>query len=475
MKNDTYNHFYLFVISMISAMGGFLFGYDWVVIGGAKPFYERFFEITQSPAAQGWAMSCALVGCLAGVAISGALSDRYGRKKLLMLSAALFLVSSGLTGAAHSFQSFVIYRIIGGIGIGLASNLSPMYIAEVTPAHLRGKYVSINQLTLVIGILAAQLFNWWIADPVPEGATDAFILQSWNGQTGWRIMFWAALAPSALFLLLLIWLPESPRWLATRQHTDKARQVLARIGGERHAQTELQAIVQTMDADTRMHWRQLLRPGVSRILIIGIVIAAFQQWCGINVIFNYAEEVFRAAGYGVSQTLLNIVITGSVNLIFTLVAMYTVDRWGRRRLMIFGACGLALIYAIMGTLYYMHFSGWPLLLLVVLAICCYAMSLAPVTWVVLSEIFPNSLRGSMMAIATLALWAASFGLTYTFPLLNSALGAAGTFWLYGVICVGGFIFIRAYLPETKGRSLEEIEQDMIGDKNTAGAEPVTAG
>ncbi len=466
MKNYRYNHIYLFVISMISAMGGFLFGYDWVVIGGAKPFYERFFGITDSPAAQGWAMSCALVGCLAGAAISGMLSDRYGRKKLLMLSAALFLLSAGFTGAAHSFNSFIVYRIIGGIGIGLASNLSPMYIAEVTPAHLRGKYVSINQLTLVIGILAAQLFNWWVADPVPAGATDAMILQSWNGQTGWRIMFWAALAPSAIFLLLLIWLPESPRWLATRQYTDKARKVLSRIGGNEHAEAELKAIEQTLAADTRVHWKQLLQPGVSRILLIGVVIAAFQQWCGINVIFNYAEEVFAAAGYGVSDILFNIVITGGVNLVFTLVAMYTVDRWGRRGLMLMGAGGLALIYAIMGALYYMQLSGWPLLLLVVLAIACYAMSLAPVTWVVLSEIFPNRLRGSMMSIATLSLWAASFGLTYTFPLLNSALGAAGTFWGYGLVCIAGFLFIRAYLPETKGKTLEEIEA-ATGSAQTA--------
>jgi len=461
MKNEQYNHTYLFAISMISAMGGFLFGYDWVVIGGAKPFYERYFGITDAPAAQGWAMSCALVGCLAGAAISGMLSDRYGRKKLLMLAAALFLLSAGCTGAAHSFNGFIMYRIIGGVGIGLASNLSPMYIAEVTPAHLRGKYVSINQLTLVVGILAAQLFNWWVAEPVPAGATDDFILRSWNGQTGWRIMFWAALAPSALFLLLLCWLPESPRWLATRQYTDRARQVLARIGGEAHARRELQAIAQTADAAAGVHWRQLVQPGVSRILVLGIIIAAFQQWCGINVIFNYAEEVFAAAGYGVSDILFNIVITGSVNLVFTLVAMYTVDRWGRRALMLVGAGGLALIYAIMGALYYMHFSGWPLLLLVVLAIACYAMSLAPVTWVVLSEIFPNRLRGGMMAIATLSLWAASFGLTYTFPLLNSALGASGTFWGYGLVCIAGLLFMRRYLPETKGKTLEEIEQEVV--------------
>jgi SP family sugar porter-like MFS transporter len=203
---------------------------------------------------------------------------------------------------------------------------------------------------------------------------------------------------------------------------------------------------------------------LKKVLIIGIVIAAFQQWCGINVIFNYAEEIFSAAGYGVSDILFNIVITGSVNLIFTFVAIFTVDRWGRRALMLMGAGGLAGIYALMGTAYFFQISGWPLLILVISAIACYAMSLAPVTWVVLSEIFPNRIRGAAMAVATVALWLASFILTYTFPLLNDLMGASGTFWLYGVISVAGFIFIRKNLPETKGKSLEEIEEEIIGLK-----------
>ncbi|MDP4290500.1 MAG: MFS transporter, partial [Bacteroidota bacterium] len=205
----------------------------------------------------------------------------------------------------------------------------------------------------------------------------------------------------------------------------------------------------------------LFKDGAGRIMVIGIVLAVFQQWCGINVIFNYAQEVFSSAGYNVNDILFNIVITGSVNLIFTFVAIFTVDKLGRKFLMLLGAGGLAGIYALMGTLYFFHFQGWPLLVLVVLAIACYSMSLAPVTWVVLSEIFPNKIRGAAMAVATVGLWAACFVLTYTFPLLNKAFGASGTFWLYGIICISGFIFILRRLPETKGKSLEEIENQLL--------------
>lgn len=456
------NSRYVLLISLVSAMGGLLFGYDWVVIGGAKPFYEKFFQITQSPALQGWAMSCALIGCLLGALTSGVFSDRFGRKKLLIFSAFLFFVSALGTGASANFTAFVAYRILGGIGIGLASNLSPMYIAEVSPAHMRGKFVSLNQLTIVIGILLAQLINWQIAQPVASGASDADILNSWNGQSGWRWMFWAETIPAALFFLFMFAVPESPRWLAQNANELKVKQILERIGGSSYAQKEFQNINDSLaKRNQKVHFRFLLRNEIRPILIIGIVLAAFQQWCGINVIFNYAEEVFEAAGYGVSDILFNIVITGSVNLVFTFIAIYTVDKLGRRPLMLLGAGGLAGIYAFLGTAYYFNFSGWISLVLVVSAIACYAMSLAPVTWVVLSEIFPNRIRGAAMAMATLSLWLACFVLTYTFPLLNTALGTYGTFWLYGLICVGGFIFIRNKLPETKGKSLEEIENEII--------------
>ncbi|WP_223551657.1 sugar porter family MFS transporter [Aestuariivivens sp. NBU2969] len=461
-NTHTFNYRFLISISMVTAMGGLLFGYDWVVIGGAKPFYEKFFDITNSPSLQGWAMSCALVGCLLGAIFSGLLSDKYGRKRLLILAAFLFVLSAIGTGATSNFTLFIIYRVIGGVGIGLASNLSPMYIAEVSPSTVRGKFVSLNQLTIVIGILAAQLVNWQLAEPVPLNATDVEILNSWNGQTGWRWMFWMEIIPAGLFFILMFFVPESPRWLAKNEKVSKAAAILTKIGGQDYAQGEINNINEnTLGLSEKINLKELLNPNLKKVLIIGIVIAVFQQWCGINVIFNYAEEIFSSAGYGVSDILFNIVITGSVNLIFTLVAIFTVDRWGRRALMLMGAGGLAGIYALMGTAYFFEITGWPLLILVISAIACYAMSLAPVTWVVLSEIFPNRIRGAAMAVATIALWIACFILTYTFPLLNHFFGASGTFWLYGVISIAGFMFIYKKLPETKGKSLEDIEKEII--------------
>ncbi len=452
---------YIYAISMVSAMGGLLFGYDWVVIGGAKPFYEKFFQITQSPSLQGWAMSCALIGCLFGAITSGLFSDRFGRKWLLVFSALLFTISAIGTGATSSFNLFIFYRILGGIGIGLASNLSPMYIAEISPAKIRGKFVSLNQLTIVIGILLAQIVNLMIAEPVAPNATDNEMLASWNGQWGWRWMFWVEIIPSGLFFILMFFVPESPRWLAQNGHKNKASNILEKIGGLEYAKKELSNVAKTVTSPIKkIGFGQLLKPELRSVLIIGVVLAVFQQWCGINIIFNYAEEIFEAAGYGVSDILFNIVVTGSVNLIFTFVAIYTVDKLGRRALMLIGAGGLAGIYAIIGLAYYFNVSGWPLLLLVIIAIGCYAMSLAPVTWVVLSEIFPNRIRGAAMSVATVALWSACFFLTYTFPILNKALGTSGTFWLYGFICLIGFIFIFKKLPETKGKSLEEIEEDL---------------
>jgi MFS transporter, SP family, arabinose:H+ symporter len=462
MKVNIFNWSYLVSITSISAMGGLLFGYDYVVIGGAKPFYEPFFGISNHAFQQGWAMSCALVGCLAGAAISGWLSDRWGRKKLLIVASALFVAASLGTGGANSFNLFVIFRILGGVGIGLASNLSPMYIAEVTPGSVRGRFVSINQLTIVVGILAAQLINWRIARPVPPDATTSDILLSWNGQTGWRWMFYACTIPAGLFFSLMWFVPESPRWLAkkTVNHA-RAFKILAKIGGNAYAESEIASIEKTLvETVAKTEISFLKQPGISKLLILGIVLAVFQQWCGINVIFNYAQEIFTNAGYGVSDILFNIVITGCVNLIFTFVGMFTVDRLGRKALMLLGAGGLAGIFSILGAIYFFHIQGLPLLIMVVSAIACYAMSLAPVTWVILSEIFPNRMRGTAMSVATFSLWSACFILTYTFPLLNQLLKASGTFWLYGCICLLGFLFILKRLPETKGRSLEEIEYEL---------------
>ncbi|NSW94856.1 MAG: sugar porter family MFS transporter [Bacteroidales bacterium] len=467
MKERHYNWNYLLSVSLVSAMGGLLFGYDWVVIGGAKPFYEPFFGITGNPAMQGWVMSCALVGCLTGAGVAGWFSDRYGRKKMLIASAFLFIVASIGTGSAVSLAEFVIFRIAGGVGIGLASNLSPVYIAEITPAETRGRFVSINQLTIVIGILAAQIINWRIAEPVAPGSTTMEIMYSWNGQTGWRWMFYACAIPALVFFALMWLVPESPRWLARKgKHHRKAHTILSIIGGPEYADSELPAILETLSSSgSKVSYRELVRKPVSGILITGVIIAVFQQWCGINVIFNYAQEVFENAGYSVSDILFNIVITGSVNLVFTFIGMFTVDKIGRKSLMLMGAGGLAVIYAILGLMYFLNIRGLPMLIMVVTAIACYAMSLAPVTWVILSEIFPNRVRGLAMSVATFALWSACFILTYTFPILNHLLKASGTFWLYGLICVAGFWFIFARLPETKGKTLEKIEHEFDTGKS----------
>ncbi|MDR1938875.1 MAG: sugar porter family MFS transporter [Tannerellaceae bacterium] len=451
------NTFYLLLITLVSAMGGLLFGYDWVVIGGAKIFYEPFFHIEGSAALRGWAMSSALTGCLAGALLAGAWSDTYGRKKMLILASVLFTVSAYGTGMVDSFTWFILYRILGGLGIGIASNISPIYIAEVSPAAVRGRFVSLNQLTIVLGILSAQLVNWRIGDYfMPE----ANVLSAEGIHWAWRWMFWAELVPAGLFFILSFVIPESPRWMAVNQREEAARRVFARIGGEENARREMEEIKQLSHGKDKFDGKALLQPNVGKVLLIGIVLAVFQQWCGINVIFNYAHEIFSAAGYTVSDVLMNIVVTGITNVVFTFVAIFTVDRWGRRGLMLSGSAGLAVIYAIMGGCYFLGVSGWPMLLLVVMAIACYAMSLAPVVWVVLSEIFPVRIRGAAVAVSTFFLWVACFLLTYTFPLLNEYLKASGTFWVYGGICLAGFFFIRSNLPETKGKSLEEIEKEL---------------
>lgn len=453
---------YVWLISVIAALGGLLFGWDWVVIGGAKPFFERYFQIADNAQLSGWANSCALIGCLIGALAVGFLSDRFGRKKLLLLAALLFTVTSLGNALAPTFTIFIAWRIIGGVAIGLASNLSPMYIAEIAPAPMRGRLVSINQLTIVIGILAAQYLNWYLVRDLPAGASDQFIQNSWYGQRGWRWMFALTAAPSLLFFLGMFLVPESPRWLAKRGKTENAQSILKRVGGENYASGALAEIRTTLDSENKkLNIRELLQPRLLKVLILGVGLAVFQQWCGINVIFNYAEEIFKAAGYDISSVLKNIAWTGSVNMAFTFVALGTVDRFGRRPLMLFGAVGLAVIYTALACCYHSGVQGLPMLALVLAAIACYSMSLAPVTWVVISEIFPNRIRGAAMSIAVAALWLACFLLTFTFPILNAKLGAAGTFAIYAVICVLGFIFIWFKLPETKGKTLEQIEKELV--------------
>ena len=449
---------YVLLVSLVAAMGGLLFGYDWVVIGGAKPFFEKYFQLN-SERLSGWANSCALLGCLLGSLISGGLSDKFGRKKLLLASGVLFAVSSVLTGWAYTFNTFVVWRILGGVAIGMASNLSPLYIAEIAPARLRGRLVSLNQLTIVIGILLAQVANWLIARPVPEDATAEFIRESWNGQYGWRWMFTAVTVPSVFFFLMSLFVPESPRWLVKNGMSDLARRVLARVGGAAHAETELREIQATLAAEEIQHVRfgDLLEWRLVKILVLGCSLAVLQQWSGINVIFNYAEEIFRQAGYGVSDILFNIVITGTINLVFTFIAIGTVDVLGRRPLMLIGFAGIAASHIAIGYAYHAGLQGTFVVACTLAAIACYSMTIAPVVWVLISEIFPNRIRGAAVSVAVSALWVACFILTFTFPILNLTCGAASTFWIYAGICLAGFLLVWWTVPETKDKRLEEIE------------------
>ncbi len=422
---------FLYFICAVSAMGGLLFGYDWVVIGGAKPFYEIYFAITESPLMQGVAMSTALVGCLFGAMVAGAAADRYGRKPLLMLSAVLFTVSAVATGLFNDFTLFNIARFVGGVGIGVASALSPMYIAEVSPAEIRGRMVSLNQMTIVLGILAAQIVNMLLARD-----TSVADSQMWNVEWGWRWMFWAETLPAALFLLMSFFIPESPVYLKIKMRT-----------------------IQHTDQEAGL--KELFQSKYGKVLLLGLVIAVFQQWCGTNVIFNYAQEIFVVAGFDVDGMFINIVITGIANVLFTILALYTIEKWGRRTLILLGAGGLGLIYLILGTCYFFGVTGVAMVALVVAAISVYAMTLGPVTWTLLAEIFPNRIRGVAMATCTFALWVGCCTLTFSFPSMNVALGSSGTFWVYSAICACAFVFLLRRCPETQGKTLEELEKELV--------------
>jgi SP family sugar porter-like MFS transporter len=442
---------FLYFICAVSAMGGLLFGYDWVVIGGAKPFYELFFGISDSPVMQGVAMSTALVGCLVGAMVAGAAADRWGRKPLLTTAAVLFTVSAVATGAPalgsatgtaatglfSAFTLFNIARFIGGVGIGVASALSPMYIAEVSPAQIRGRMVSLNQMTIVLGILAAQVVNMLLARDTSVAAE-----QAWNLTWGWRWMFWAEAVPAVAFLVMSFFIPESP--------------VFLRLKGAGAATEPLPT-----QERGKAGLKELLQNKYARVLVLGLVIAVFQQWCGTNVIFNYAQEIFVGAGFDVDGMFINIVITGIANVVFTIVALWTIERWGRRTLILIGAGGLGLIYLTLGTCYAFEVKGVAMVCLVVAAISVYAMTLGPVTWTLLAEIFPNRIRGVAMAVCTFALWVGCCTLTFSFPSMNAALGSSGSFWIYSAICCCAFIFLWNRCPETKGKTLEQLENELV--------------
>jgi sugar porter (SP) family MFS transporter len=459
-----YNKKTIWLISFVAAMGGFLFGYDWVVVGGAKPFYEPYFNLTTA-SQQGWGTSSALVGCIFGALLCYALTDKYGRKRLLILAGFLFTISAVGTALASDFLWYNTYRIIGGFGIGIALNLSPMYISEMSPPEMRGKLVSVNQLMIMIGILAAQIANWQISlvdTEMPADATAEIIRQSWNGQSGWRWMFGLEAFPAFIFFVLMVLMPESVRWLVKNGQVEKAKSTLRKIGGQQYAEAEIASIKETIGEDevSRVHFKALLEPGLFKVLMLGFFLAILQQWCGMNVVFYYAADIFMAAGYDMKQMMLQIVVIGSVMVISVVFTIFVVDRYGRKTLMLIGTGGLALIYIFEGYFFHIGVQGIPIVVLTLASVAIYSFTLAPVVWVILAEIFPNRIRGAAMSLAAVALWIGNFSLTFTFPAIKESLGWSLNFWLYALICVAGFVIMVYRLPETKGKSLEQIEKEL---------------
>ncbi len=414
-----------------------------------------------------WGTSSALVGCMVGALACVALSDRYGRKRLLIFSGALFTLSALGTALASDFTWFNVYRIIGGIAMGIALNLSPMYIAEVSPPEKRGMFVTINQLLVMIGVLMAQIVNWRISlldTALPVDATIEVIAQSWSGQAGWRWMFGVEAIPAFAFFALMFLVPESVRWLVKNGRSLEAETVLQKIGGSEFAQEQVNEVKLTLSKEDVSHvnFKELLNSRILKLVGLGVFLSFLQQWSGLNVIIYYAADIFQAAGYNLQQMMLNIVVIGTVMVLAVLVTMATVDKLGRKTLLLFGTSSMAVVYALIGYCFYADYQGLVIVLLVLANVLFYSVTLAPLLWVVLSEIFPNRIRGAAMSIAAFAHWVGNFTLTFSFPTIKENLGWANNFWLYGLICAAGFVVLYLILPETKGKSLEEIEHELVG-------------
>lgn len=458
------SRFYIWLVTLTAALGGFLFGYDWVVIGGAKSFYEPFFQIT-SAQDQGWGTSSALIGCMVGAALCVFLSEPLGRKKLLLFSGLLFTISAIGTALADTFWFFNFYRIIGGIAMGVALNLSPLYISEIAPSHLRGRMVTINQLLIMIGVLLAQIINWLIASSDVGLAPDADMQEiafSWSGKYGWRWMFGAETIPAFLFFVLMFWVPESPRWLVKAGKVNEAKRILTRFGGAEYAQDSLLEIKTSLRVEGTVPFKlsDLLQKNVMKLLALGIFLAFLQQWSGINVVIYYAADIFQAAGFNLKQMMLNIVVIGGVMVASVFVTLATVDLFGRKFILLICLAAMTLLYAGIGYSFYADLGGTPVVILVLANVMFYSISLAPLLWVILSEIFPAKVRGAAISIGAFAHWLGNFTLTYFFPSIKDNLGWANNFWLYGGICLFGLIVLWYALPETKGKSLEELEREL---------------
>lgn len=450
------NKWYVYKATIVAAVGGLLFGYDTAVVAGAIGFIEKLYSL--SPTMKGWIASCALIGCVIGAMFAGTISDKVGRKKMLVLSGILFAISSVGIAIPLSLSWFVFFRLIGGIGIGVASMLAPMYIAEIAPADIRGRLVSVNQLGIVTGILLIYFVNASIA-----GWHD----EAWNVSTGWRWMFGSGVIPSVIFLIMLIFVPESPRWLASKERWQEAEDILTKVNGKQKAQQELSEIKETLNIEVGT-FSEIFKPGIRKALLIGVVLCIFSQVTGINAIMYYAPEIFKSTGDATGSALMQTVLVGIINVLFTLVAIKYVDNWGRRALLLAGTAGMAVCLAIVGAAFYFDMAKGSLVLIAILAyIAFFAISLGPLAFVVIAEIFSNRNRGKAMSVAILFLWVSVFAVSQTFPMLLSSIGSSYTFWIFMVMSVLAFFFVKRMVPETKGKSLEEIEKYFMHAEDKA--------
>lgn len=444
---------YVYQCTFVAAVGGLLFGYDTAVVAGAIGFIQQKYDL--SAAMTGWAASCALVGCMVGAMFAGALSDKLGRKKVLMIAGVAFAVSSLGIMLPMSLSWFIVFRFIGGIGIGIASMLAPMYISEIAPAAIRGRLISIYQLGIVIGILLIYFVNAAIAGMYNE---------AWNIDQGWRWMFGSGIIPSIVFIILLLIVPESPRWLAQENRWKEAEDILTKVAGKVQAQEELVTIRESLNMQ-QISFSRLVKPGLRTALIIGVALAILSQVTGINVIMYYAPEIFKATGDGSSSALMQTVLVGGINTLMTVVAIKYVDKLGRKKLLLIGAAGMAFCLALVGFAFYTgNTQGYWVLAGILAYISFFAISLGPLTFVVVAEIFPTHIRGRAMSVAIFFLWLSVYVVSQTFPMLLESIGSAYTFWIYMVMSVIAFFFVWAMVPETKGKTLEEIEQLWITNK-----------
>jgi SP family arabinose:H+ symporter-like MFS transporter len=447
-----YNHGYILLISLVAAFGGFLFGYDTAVVSGAIGFLTTHFKL--SAELTGWAASSLLVGCMVGAMMGGPAGDRFGRKPSLIACAWLFAISSLCSAMPDSLAMFAWSRFAGGIAIGAASMLSPLYIAEIAPEKIRGTLVALYQLAIVVGILVVFFVNLKI---------QAMGDETWNTTTGWRWMFASLVPPSLLFGGLMALVPESPRWLMKVGRNAQARTILEKIGGPENAAREMAQIESALRQEEG-RWSELFTTGYSKALLIGIALSVFGQFSGINAIMYFAPEIFKAAGSGTASAFQQTVIVGAMNVVFTFVAIGLVDKAGRRPLLIVGTLVQVIALTYVGAMLNAGRSGAPLLIGILGFVGAFAVAMGPIPWIVNSEIFPTKLRGRAMSVAIFCLWFADWVVTQTFPMLREGIGPAKTFWVYAACSLLSTVFVVLMVPETKGRTLEEIEASWRSPK-----------